>query len=67
MNILITGCLGHIGSFILPKLLKKKYNIIGIDSNINNNLNTIFNLKKKKFTFFLEDLRKFEYKKKLRK
>ena len=38
MNILITGCLGHIGSFILPKLLKK-YNIIGIDSNINNNLN----------------------------
>ena len=67
MNILITGCLGHIGSFILPKLLKKKYNIFGIDSNINNNLNTIFNLKKKKFTFFLEDLKKFEYKKKIKK
>ena len=67
MNILITGCLGHIGSFILPKLLKKKYNIFDIDSNINNNLNTIFNLKKKKFTFFLEDLKKFEYKKKIKK
>ena len=67
MNILITGCLGHIGSFILPKLLKKKHNIFGIDSNINNNLNTIFNLKKKKFTFFLEDLKKFEYKKKIKK
>ena len=67
MNILITGCLGHIGSFILPKLLKKKYNIFGIDSNINNNLNTIFNLKKKKFTFFLEDLKKLKYKKKIKK
>tara|TARA_B100000963_G_scaffold39290_1_gene29188 strand:- start:13263 stop:14171 length:909 start_codon:yes stop_codon:yes gene_type:complete len=67
MNILITGCLGHIGSSLLPKLLKKNYNIFGIDSNINNNLNTIFNLKEKKFTFFLEDLKKFEYKKKIKK
>ena len=66
MNILITGCLGHIGSFILPKLLKKKnHKVIGIDSNFNNNLNTIYNLKKKNFTFFLEDLKKFEYKKKI--
>ena len=68
MNILITGCLGHIGSFILPKLLKKKnHKVIGIDSNFNNNLNTIYNLKKKNFTFFLEDLKKFEYKKKISK
>lgn len=68
MNILITGCLGHIGSFILPKLLKKKdHKIIGIDSNFNNNLNTIYNLKKKNFTFYLEDLKKFEYKKKISK
>ena len=62
MNILITGCLGDIGSSLLPKLLKKNYNIFGIDSNINNNLNTIFNLKKK-FTFFLEDLKKLIQKK----
>jgi len=68
MNILITGCLGHIGSFILPKLLKKKnHKIIGIDSNFNNNLNTIYNLKKKNFTFYLEDLKKFAYKKKISK
>ena len=68
MNILITGCLGHIGSFILPKLLKKKnHKIIGVDSNFNNNLNTIYNLKKKNFTFYLEDLKKFEYKKKFSK
>ncbi len=67
MNILITGCLGHIGSSIISKLLKKKHNIFGIDSNSNNNLNTIFNLQKKKFTFFLEDLKKFEYKKKIKK
>ena len=68
MNILVTGCLGHIGSFILPKLLKKKeHQIFCIDSNFNNNLNTIFNLKKKKKFFFLEDLKKFEYKKKIKK
>tara|TARA_B110000238_G_scaffold197280_1_gene239541 strand:+ start:166 stop:1077 length:912 start_codon:yes stop_codon:yes gene_type:complete len=68
MNILITGCLGHIGTFLLPRLIKKKnYKIIGLDSNSNNNLNTIFNFKKKNFTFFLEDLKKFEYKKKIKK
>ena len=38
MKILITGCLGHIGSFILPKLLRqKRHKIIGLDSNFNNN------------------------------
>lgn len=68
MNILITGCLGHIGSFILPKLLRKNHHkIIGLDSNFNNNLNTIFNIKKKNFTFFLEDLKKFNYKQNIKK
>lgn len=68
MNILITGCLGHIGSFILPKLLRKNHHkIIGLDSNFNNNLNTIFNIKKKNFTFFLEDLKKFDYKQNIKK
>ena len=58
MNILITGCLGHIGSFILPKLLRqKRHKIIGLDSNFNNNLNTIFNVKKKKFYFFFRGLK----------
>ena len=68
MNILITGCLGHIGSFILPKLLRQKsHKIIGLDSNFNNNLNTIFNVKKKNFTFFLDDLKTFNYKKNIKK
>lgn len=68
MNILVTGCLGHIGSHLLPILLKKKFfSVIGIDSNSNNNLNTIFNVKSKNFTFFLDDLKKFEYKKKIKK
>ena len=68
MNILVTGCLGHIGSHLLPILLKKKFfSVIGIDSNSNNNLNTIFNVKSKNFTFFLDDLKKFEYKKKSKK
>jgi nucleoside-diphosphate-sugar epimerase len=68
MNVLLTGCLGHIGSYLLIKLLKKtKLHLYGLDSNASNNLNTIFNLKKKNFTFFLDDLRNFEYKKKIKK
>ena len=68
MNILVTGCLGHIGSYLLPKLLKNRRNkIVGIDANFNNNLNTIYNLKKKNFTFFLEDLKQFKYKKIIKK
>ena len=53
MNVLVTGCLGHIGSYLLIKLLKKKkLHLYGLDSNASNNLNTIFNLKKKISLFF---------------
>lgn len=59
MNILITGCLGHIGSFLVSKLDKFKNvkKVYLIDNNANNKLNTIFNLKtKKKIIFFNENL-----------
>ena len=68
MNILVTGCLGHIGSNLIESLVKnKKINVIGIDSNLNNNLNILFHFKKKNFKFFLEDVINFDYKKNLKK
>jgi nucleoside-diphosphate-sugar epimerase len=60
MNILITGVLGHIGSYLLRDFLNKKNikKIYLIDSAKSNNLNTLFNLpkNKKKIFFFLHDL-----------
>jgi UDP-glucose 4-epimerase len=60
MNILITGVLGHIGSFLLRNFLQNKSidKIYLIDSAKGNNLNTLFNLprNKKKIYFFLHDL-----------
>ena len=54
MNILVSGCLGHIGSKLINELSKNKsFKIYGVDSNNSNNLNVIYNLKKKKIlTFF---------------
>jgi UDP-glucose 4-epimerase len=60
MNILITGVLGHIGSYLLRNVLNNKdiKKIYLIDSAKANNLNTLFNLpkNKKKIFFFLHDL-----------
>ena len=68
MNILVTGCLGHIGSYLINILLKKKnIKVIGIDSNANNTLNTIFKINKKNFKFYLEDLNFFNFKHKIKK
>lgn len=68
MNILVTGCLGHIGSSLIGNLIKiKNMNIYGVDSNLSNNLNILFKLKSKKFNFFLDDLCNFNYKKNLKK
>lgn len=68
MNILVTGCLGHIGSSLLKKLINQKnMKIYGVDSNLNNNLNILFKLKSKNFNFFLDDLNSFDYKKNLKK
>ena len=62
MNILITGVAGFIGFHLASELLKKKYNIIGVD-----NLNDYYSPKyknqrlsllrrKKKFRFLKIDL-----------
>jgi UDP-glucose 4-epimerase len=68
MNILVSGCLGHIGSKLINELSKNKsFKIYGVDSNNSNNLNVIYNLKKKNFNFFLEDLIDFDFKKKIKK
>lgn len=60
MNILITGVLGHIGSYLLRDFLINKdiKEIYLIDSAKDNNLNTLFNLPKntKRIFFFLHDL-----------
>ena len=44
MNILITGGLGHIGSFFLKNLKKIKNvkNIYVVDSNFGNNFNSLY-------------------------
>jgi UDP-glucose 4-epimerase len=60
MNILITGALGHIGSYLFRNILKNKSikKIYLIDIAKNNNLNTIFNIpkNKKKIFFYLHNL-----------
>ena len=59
MNLLITGGLGHIGSYFLENI-NKFYNIKNIyvvDANYSNNLNILFqNNIKKKLNFFLSDI-----------
>ena len=60
MNLLITGALGHIGSELINEIYKlnKLKNVYLVDSARSNNLNVLFNLKKKKFKikFFNKDL-----------
>ena len=61
MNIIITGCLGHIGSYIVANLSKIKglKKVYLLDNNTQNKLNTLFNLKnKKKLIYIDEDLSK---------
>ena len=47
MNILITGALGHIGSYFFKKIkeLPGVENVYILDANFNNNLNILFNYK----------------------
>lgn len=59
MNILITGCLGHIGSFFLQNIdkLKSINKVYCIDNNLEK-INSLLNIKtKKKFTFIYDDLK----------
>lgn len=57
MNIIITGCLGHIGSYIISNLsrINKLKKIYLIDKNTNNKINTLFNLKTNKKIFYIHD------------
>ena len=58
MNIIITGCLGHIGSYLIHNLykIKKVKNIYLVDNNSNNKISTLFNLKiKNKKIYFIYD------------
>ena len=58
MNILITGGLGHIGSYIISSInkIKKLDNIYIIDNNSNNSINSNFNYNKKKIKLIIDDL-----------
>ena len=59
MNILITGCLGHIGSFFLQNIdkLKNTNKVYCIDNNLEK-INSLLNIKtKKKFTFIYDNLK----------
>ena len=58
MNILITGGLGHIGSYFINSLnkIKKVNHVYVIDNNSNNRINSLFRFKKKKIKFIFEDL-----------
>ena len=70
MNLLITGGLGHIGSYFLENI-NKFYNIKNIyvvDANYSNNLNILFqNNIKKKLNFFLSDIMDFDFDNKIAK
>lgn len=59
MNIIITGCLGHIGSALSRKLTKQGYNLIGIDNFSTQRYVSLRGLtKNKKFKFLEIDLAK---------
>ena len=66
MNILITGGLGHIGSFFLKNLKKIKNleNVYVIDANFGNNFNSLYKKNiNKKINFYLEDILDFDFNK----
>ena len=56
-KILITGCAGFIGSNLVDFLLKKNFEIIGIDNLSTGNIKFLKSaIKNKKFTFYKKDL-----------
>ena len=67
MKLLITGGLGHIGSFIIKDLvnIKKIKKIYLVDNLSNERFNVLFNLKNKKINFIFGDLMNLSVIKKL--
>lgn len=63
MTVLITGCLGHIGSRFVRFLLKKKVSVIGIDNFLTNRYVSLRGvISNKNFQFIEADLSKITYK-----
>jgi len=61
MNILVTGVAGMIGSHLLDELLRKGYNVIGIDNLSYGSLENIrHNLDHKNFKFYKVDILDYE-------
>ena len=54
MNLLITGCCGHIGSYLVANIhrIRKIKKIFLVDNLISTSINSLFNNKNKKFTRF---------------
>jgi nucleoside-diphosphate-sugar epimerase len=69
MNILITGALGHIGSYFFQKIkeLPNVANVYILDANFNNNLNILFNYKINNCYLFIENILKFNFYKNIKK
>tara|TARA_B100001113_G_C21099734_1_gene618205 strand:+ start:306 stop:1220 length:915 start_codon:yes stop_codon:yes gene_type:complete len=67
MKILITGALGHIGSYVITDLIKVKKikKIYLLDNLMNDKHNALFNFKSKKLKFIFGDLTKKEIIKKI--
>ena len=65
INILITGGLGHIGSFLVPFFLKKNFvkQIFIVDNLTSERFCSLFNCKRHKINFVQSDLLKLDLKK----
>jgi nucleoside-diphosphate-sugar epimerase len=63
MNILVTGCLGHIGSSLIRDLPKLRPDLViyGIDNLLSQRYCSLFNLHKENFKFIEADVRDFEF------
>lgn len=67
MNILVTGCMGFIGSNLVSKLLNSGHRVIGFDNNSNPSISPTDRIKKesgenwKNFVFFKVDILSLEH------